>query len=257
MASDVRGGHVGRTRAFQALAVVGIVGVWAVAASVIDNSARLPNPLRVPGNAWPLIQSGELQGHVVASLRRIAIGYGTAAVVGIVVGMVMGAFRPAERLLDTPMEFLRPIPALALVPILLALVGIGETLNISIVFYASVFPIIINTVAGLKEVDRTYVEAALTMGAGRTAVVRSVLLPAALPSIMSGLRIGFQFAWMSIVGAELIGAVTGLGFMILYYAKFVATERVVVGMVTIGVLGLVFDRVLLVLWKVMTPWAQR
>lgn len=241
---------------WQVLVLGGMVALWSLAATLIDNPARLPNPLRIPSYAWPLIQSGELGGHILASLRRIALGYGAAVVIGTAIGIAMGTMRQVDALLDAPIEMLRPIPALALLPVLLMVVGIGDVLSVSIVFYASVFPIIINTVAGFREVDAGYVEAAMTMGARRLAIIREVLLPAALPSIMSGLRIAFQFAWMSIVGAELIGALTGLGFMILYYAKFMATERVIVGMVTIGLLGLVFDRVLLIIWRLMTPWAS-
>lgn len=255
--AGIAGRRVFGPRLRQVLVLAGLVALWSVAATLIDNPARLPNPLRIPSYAWPLIQSGELGRHVVASLRRIALGYGAAVIVGTLVGIAMGTARQVDALLDAPIEMLRPIPALALLPVLLMVVGIGDVLSVSIVFYASVFPIILNTVAGFREVDASYVEAAMTMGARRLAVVREVLLPAALPSIMNGLRIAFQFAWMSIVGAELVGALTGLGFMILYYAKFVATERVVVGMVTIGLLGLAFDRLLLIIWGWMTPWANR
>lgn len=244
-------------RLWQGFVLLGVVAAWAVVASVVDNPARVPNPLRVPSTAWPLIESGELGTHVLASLRRIALGYGAAVIVGVAIGVAMGTMRPVEQLLDAPLEILRPIPALALLPVLLMVVGIGDVLSVSIVFYASVFPIVLNTVAGFREVDHAYIEAARIMGASQLATLREVMLPAALPSIMSGLRIGFQFAWMSIVGAELIGALEGLGFMILYYAKFVATDRVVVGMVTIGVLGLAFDRALLLIWRMMTPWASR
>lgn len=244
-------------RASQVIFILVLLALWAVIASVVDDSARVPNPLHLPADAWAMIGTGELGGDLLASLRRIGTGFALAVLVGVLSGVFMALNRRADAVLDMPVEILRPIPALALIPVLLLVVGIGDTLAICVVFYAAVFPIILNTASGLRNVERSYVEAGRVMGARRAALVREVYIPAALPSIFSGLRTGFQFAWMSIVGAELIGASNGMGYMILYYAKFVATDKVLVGMVTIGLVGLALDRVLLAVLKGLTPWAQQ
>ncbi len=244
-------------RTAQVLFILALIALWALVATAVDDPARVPNPLRLPANAWAMIATGELGGDLLVSLRRIGIGFGLAVLVGVLSGIFMALNKRADALLDMPVEILRPIPALALIPVLLLVVGIGDILAISVVFYAAVFPIILNTSSGLRNVERSYVEAGRVMGARSAALVREVYIPAALPSIFGGLRTGFQFAWMSIVGAELIGASNGMGYMILYYAKFVATDKVLVGMVTIGLVGLALDRILLAILKGLTPWAQQ
>lgn len=228
--------------------------LWEFAARALQQPAKLPSPSLVVGAAVPLIESGELLNNALVSLRRVFLGFGLALAVGLPTGLLTGSSRKLGRILYPPLEILRPVPALAMLPIFLAIFGIGEELAVSVVFFAAFFPIVLNTQTGVREVQRIYEEAARTLGALDRQVVREVTLPAALPTIFTGVRLGLQFGWMSIIGAEFIGATSGLGFMILFYEKFLFTDKVIVGMASIGVLGFLLDRVVLLARRLLLPW---
>lgn len=253
--------HVGRGEsqpvARRLLFGVLFVGLWQLLAYLLDNPAKLPSPLQVFEAGVPLTLSGELLGHATISLWRVFLGFTVALVVGVAVGVLTSASRVAWRLLYPPLEMLRPVPAMAMIPIFMAIVGIGELLSVSVVFFAAFFPIMINTQAGVREVNRIFEEAAATLGASRRSIIREVVMPASLPTLFTGVRLGLQFGWMSVVGAEFIGATKGLGFMILFYQKFVATEKVIVGMVLIGILGFLLDRLVLAVQRRLIPWQPR
>lgn len=239
------------------MAAVAIVVAWQIAADLIDRPAKLASPLQIAQAFWPMLQSGEILGHAAASLRRVAVGFGLAVALAVPAGVGLGVVPRLRQWLDPIIEMLRPIPALAILPVLLLLFGVGEALNIGIVFYAAVFPILLSTIAGVFEVERVHREAALTLGAKSRQIVRAIVIPSALPTLFTGLRLGLQFSWMSIVGAELIGATSGLGFMILYYGKFLQMDRILVGMVVIGILGFLLDRILLITERLVLKWKQR
>ena len=244
----------GRTSWRRIMAAAAVIVAWQVAANLIDRPAKLASPLQVAQAFWPMLQSGEILGHAAASVRRVALGLGLAVVLAVPVGVGLGVAPRLRQWLDPIIEMLRPIPALAILPVLLLLFGVGEALNVGIVFYAAVFPILLSTVAGVMEVERAHREAALTLGATHGKIIRAVVVPSALPTLFTGLRLGLQFSWMSIVGAELIGATSGLGFMILYYGKFLQMDRILVGMMVIGVLGFALDRVLLIAERHVLKW---
>ena len=231
------------------LVFAALVALWYLVALLVRDDARAPSPLLVASASWPMLTSGELALHLSASLVRVAVGYSLAILVGVPLGMLLALNPLARRVLDPPLEMLRPIPPLALLPILMALVGVGDVLTVIVVFKAAVFPILLNSYAAVREVERVYQEAALTLGAPPRQVLRRVVLPAALPGIFTGLRLGLQFAWMSIVAAELIGASSGMGFLIVWYKQFLLMNQVVVGMVVIGLVGFALDRALV--------WARR
>lgn len=223
---------------------VAFLVVWELVGRSMADQTILPRASVVAQALVSSMLSGEVWPHLAVSLRRVATGYGLAVLIGIPLGMLIGAYRLADHLIDPLLQVLRPIPGLALMPLLLVIVGLGDKMIVSIVVYAAVFPIIVNTAAAVRSVDRIYSDVSRTFGVGGLALLREVVLPASMPGIFVGLRTGLTFAWMSIIGAELIGTLRGIGYLITYYQKLFIVDKVVVCMVLIGVIGFALDRIL-------------
>jgi NitT/TauT family transport system permease protein len=171
------------------------------------------------------------------------VGLGLASLAGIPLGMLMGRFRPVERFLLPLVSVLSPIPSLAWVPLFILWFGLGDAAAIALVVYAATFPLILNTWTGVRAVNRLWIRAAQTMGAsGRTLFVK-VVLPAALPLVIAGLRQGFARSWIAVVGGEMIAATTwGLGFVIFDAKEYLNTDVMMATLLVIGGLGFAFER---------------
>jgi len=177
-----------------------------------------------------------------------------AVSVGIPVGVGIGLSPLFEDIVDPLVEFLRPIPPIAWIPLGILWFGIGDTQNMFIIFLGAFFPVVLNTLSGARAVDRSLVWAALTLGGSRGQIIKEIVLPGALPLILTGCRIGLGVGWMALVAAELVAARSGLGFMIQSARYALATQRVILGMAVIGVLGLLMDRGMLWLERHAVPW---
>ncbi|WP_148688775.1 MULTISPECIES: ABC transporter permease [unclassified Methanopyrus] len=222
-------------------APVAVLAIWqAVSGLGLINPVLLPPPSQVFSVFVDM--PGEILKHAITSLYRVAVGYSIAAVAGVSLGVLMGTYRTAHAAMDLLIEIVRPIPPIAWIPLAIVWFGIGDPSAFFIIFVGSFFPILINTISGIKGVDRIYIEAALNLGADDTALIRHVLVPGALPSIFTGLRVGLGVGWMCVVAAEMIAAKSGLGYMIIEAQRILATDQVIAGMITIGLLGLVMDR---------------
>lgn len=243
------------TSARQLIGPAMFVVIWYLATAYLGgNEQKFPSPVAVVRDFGVLFGRNELIQHILTSMGRVLSGYFIAVAVAVPLGIVMGLYVAARELLEPFFEVLRPIPGLAWLPLLLGILGIGTTLSVSVVFIAALFPILVNCVASVKSVNRRYEQAAMTLGANRGVVIREVVLPAAFPDILTGLRVGMSVAWMSIIGAELIGARQGLGFMIMWYQNWFEPGKVAVGMVTIGIIGFLLDKVLRYLEARLAPW---
>jgi NitT/TauT family transport system permease protein/taurine transport system permease protein len=214
----------------------------------------LPAPTSVVVAFLDLARSGEIVSHIFASLGRVLVAFAVAAAAGVSLGVAMAWWRPVGRMADPIVEFLRPIPPMAWIPLGIVWFGIGNTQNIFIIFIGSIFPIALNTVIGVRRVDRTLIWGALTLGGSRRQILRHIVLPGALPAILTGLRIGLGVGWMTLVASELVAATSGLGFLIEDSRNLLFTERVLLGMVLIGLLGLLMDQVMRALQRTLTPW---
>jgi ABC-type nitrate/sulfonate/bicarbonate transport system permease component len=222
----------------------------------------MPLPTRVAAAAVDLVGSGELPLAIVQSLTRVFIGFAVAALIGIPLGLMMGSFRSVERNVDPVVESFRPIAAIAILPLAILWLGTGTAAAVMIVAYAAFFPIVINTVAGAKNVNATLLRAAATMGLSRLRAIRTVVVPAALPAIGVGLRIAMGVAWTAIVAAELaVGAKAGGGgsggigqMMFVFYAYSIELNRIIVCMLAVGIVALVLDRLLRVGMRLLMPW---
>jgi ABC-type nitrate/sulfonate/bicarbonate transport system permease component len=214
----------------------------------------LPPPSRVLADGWAVLTSGDLLWHVAKSLSRVLGGVIVAASVAIPVGCFIGLSPLFEDLLDPVVEFFRPIPPPAWIPLGILWFGIGDAQNVFITSLGAFFPIVLNTIAAVRGVDRALVWGALTLGGAPRQVLREIVLPGALPLILTGLRIGLGVGWMALVAAEIMAARAGLGFMIQSARYALLTERVVLGMAVIGLLGVVLNRAMRALERRLVPW---
>lgn len=230
--------------------------LWGAAAAWKDSAIQLPGPWSVALALVELARGGELFEHAAVSLGRLVSSLAIAMLLALPLGLAMGLNRRIDAWLDPGMELLRPISGIAWIPLALFILGVGNALPIFIMSYVAFFPLLLNTVAGVRGVERRLVQAARTMGLSPRAVVRHVILPAALPSMMVGLRLAFAAAWAAVVAAELIGAPTGLGFAIEWYRQLLMTPKVFAFIALIGVLGLACDAALRAAQRRLTPWTQ-
>ena len=220
------------------------------------NPLQLPSPVAVADALWKLAAGGEMLEHVSISASRLALALFIAIVLAVPLGFWMGLSRTADSFIDPMVELLRPISGIAWLPLALFIFGIGNTLPVFIMVYVAFFPILLNTIAGVRGVDRKLVAAAHTMGVSRRGLLRHVLVPAALPVIMVGIRLAFAASWAAIVAAELIGAPSGLGFAIEWYRQLLMTPKVFGFIAVIGLVGYLCDVALRSLQRYLTPWSE-
>jgi len=219
-----------------------------------DLITLMPPPSGVLAAGWELLQSGDLQHHLWASLKRELTAFGFA-LVALPLGIAMGWWPRVNRQLDPVIEILRPIPPIAWIPLSLLWLGIGNAQNQFIIFLGIFFPLLLNTIQGVKNIEPNLVRAARCLGASELQLLRKVVLPASLPMILTGMRVGFGVGWMALVAAELVGASTGLGFLINDARSVLRTDIVILGMLTIGFVGLLIDLLIRRIAKAMLPWS--
>lgn len=221
--------------------VASLVVVWHVAV-VLSGSTIFPTPGQVAVGLVDLARRGLLLNHVVASLFRVTVGYLLAAAFAIPVGMLMGWFGSAHAFLNPLVQGLRPISPIAWIPLAILWFGVGDLSPIFLIFLSSFFPMVVGTTAGVLTIDRKYLRAARNFEYSGPRLFRHVILPAALPQIVTGMRIGLGVAWLVVVAAEMIAVSSGLGYLIIDSRN--AGNRydlVVAGMVVIGVVGFLLD----------------
>ncbi len=215
----------------------------------------MPPPSQIAVAAWELLRSGDLVHHLLDSLTREATAF-CFALLAVPLGLAMGWSRRINNQLDPIFEVLRPIPPLAWIPLSILWFGIGDEQNEFIIFLGMFFPILLNTIDGVKNVDGNLIRAARSLGAPEAKVLSRIVFKAALPQIVTGVRIGLGIGWMALVAAELVGANSGLGFLINDARSILRTDIIIVGMLTIGVVGLVIDASIRTLARRLLPWSQ-
>jgi ABC-type nitrate/sulfonate/bicarbonate transport system permease component len=246
----------------RSVSIVGFFCVW-YSASLINkhiwrvfNPTLLPPPHEVLEAAIALTLSGELARDIAASLSRVVLGFLVAAVLGVLFGTLIGRSRTLEKLLEPALELMRPIPPLAFLPVFVLWFGIGETSKVAFITYSAFFPIFTTTNDGIKYVDLLLIRAAQTLGASESEIFRLVVFPAALPSIITGLRVGFAQCLFVIVAAEFIAADSGLGFLINDSRSYFLMPNMLVGAAVIGLIGFVFNSLLRRLEAHLLRWRE-
>ncbi|MEN5092313.1 taurine ABC transporter permease TauC [Pseudomonas protegens] len=231
---------------------------WAVTATGLIEPLFLPPPAAVLQKGWLLATSGYMDStlwqHLAASLQRIGLALGFAVLTAIPVGIAIGANRIARGVLDPLIEFYRPIPPLAYLPLIVIWCGIGELSKVLLIYLAIFAPIAIATATGVRTVDPAKLRAAQSLGATRAQLIRHVILPSALPDILTGVRIGLGVGWSTLVAAELIAATSGLGFMVQSAAQFLVTDVVVLGILVIALIAFAMEMGLRALQRKLVPW---
>ncbi|CAH2598791.1 ABC transporter permease [Rhodovastum atsumiense] len=244
-------------RILQVGVILGILALWeGLPQSGVINPNFLTPLSDVVATLWQLVVSGQLAQHAAISLQRIAYGLGVSILIGVPLGLGMGWWRTLEQAFDGPLQAGRQISAFALFPVFILFFGIGEVSKVVIVFWASVWPIILNTTAGVKGVDAVLVRAARSMNANGWTLLRKVVIPAAAPSIFTGIRLGGAYAFMVLVAAEMIGANAGLGFLVLNSQEVFRIPQMYAAIVALVIFGLALNRLLLGIERSATSWRQ-
>ncbi len=237
-----------------------VVLAWQFASTVwlpsIDPymAVLMPAPTMVVSTAAGMIASGELFYHLLASLKREGAAF-VMSLSAIPIGVAMGWWRMVYNQVNPIMEILRPIPPLAWIPLSILWFGLGDEQNEFIIFLGMFFPILINTVTAVKNIEPNFVRAARSLGAPERKVLTRIVLVGALPQIVTGIRVGLGVGWMALVAAELVGANSGLGFLINDARSMLRTDTIVVGMLTIGVAGLLIDLSIRLISRRLLPWS--
>jgi NitT/TauT family transport system permease protein len=202
----------------------------------------LPPPYEVLTSFFELLVTGELFVHMFSTIIRITAGFLIASAIAIPIGIGIGWSKEIETLLNSVIQILRPIPPIAWIPFALLWFGLGLESEVFIIFIGAFFPILLNTIDGVKGVEKVFIETAYTLGADERQVLTNVVLQASLPGIFTGLRTGIGVGFMSTIAAEMIAARSGLGYLILKAMRLIDTGDVIVGMLTIGVIGFVINQ---------------
>jgi sulfonate transport system permease protein len=229
------------TPARRLVGLVGIVVLWQAGATAGWLGSTTPAPVEVIRAAGELASSGELAHHLGVSLTRVAKGLAIGLTVGLLLGLAAGLLRLAEDLVDAPIQALRMLPHLALVPIFIIWFGIGESAKIALIAIGPIFPLYLNVLHGIRGVDERIVESARSCGVGRFGLIRRVILPGALPQILVGLRQALGIGWLTLVVAEQTATTSGIGFLMNDAREFLRTDVIFVVLVLYALLGLTTD----------------
>lgn len=237
-----------------------IIAAWGLASAyALVSPVFLPSPRQVVLALYNLVVTGfvdeTLAEHVGASLYRIFGALIASIFIGIPAGIAIGTSRLGRGILDPIVEFLRPLPPLAYLPLIIIWAGIGEASKITVIALSMLPSIILSTSAGVRGVSKDHVNAARSLGASRRQVLREVVLPSAVPSILTGVRIALGAGWTTLVAAELVAATSGIGFMIQSAAQFLVTDIVIAGIVVIALIAILLEYVARQIERRLVPWA--
>ncbi|MEU4554327.1 ABC transporter permease [Micromonospora violae] len=246
---------VGAKVLHRSVAIAALAAVWEGAPRLgLVDRVFLPPLSEVLAAWWELLRSGQLAEHVGASLTRSLAGLGLAILTAIPLGLLIGWYRPLAELLSPLLEVFRNTAALALLPVFVLILGLGETSKIALVLYACSWPILLNTIAGVKGVDPLLIRSARSMGLNHLRLFQKVILPAAVPTIFTGVRLAGAYSILVLVAAEMVGAKAGLGYLINYAQYNFAITDMYSGIITISAIGLVVNQLLVAVERRFSTW---
>ena len=217
----------------------------------------LPPPHTVVGALVKMAKSGILASYTGISTARVVIGWGISVIIALPLGMLIATSPVVKALVQPITEFIRYLPVVALVPLTLLYAGIGEEQKYLIIFLGTFFQLLLMVADTVSSVDRTLLNSAATLGANKRQRYLKVLLPAALPGLLDDLRLTIGWAWTYLVVAEMVAANAGLGYLVLKSQRFLATDDIFAGLLVIGLVGLITDRIFALITKVSVPWHER
>jgi sulfonate transport system permease protein len=229
---------------------------WAASATGVLTPDVLASPGAVAGAVRELWADGQLTDALATSLTRSGTGLAIGLAAGLTLGVLTGFTRLGDELLDSSIQILRTIPFLALVPLFMVWFGINETAKIALIAVATTFPMYVSTAGGVRSVDRKLVEAMRSFGMGRLAVVREVVLPGALPSLLAGLRLSMTLSVIALIAAEEINTTAGIGYLMVQAGNYARTDILAVCILVYGLLGLLADVIVRLLERLLMPWRR-
>src|SRR5215471_418158 len=237
---------------------VGLVTAWCILTyGRVVEPLFLPSPTAIVAAAADLLGDGTLWQHVQASVTVIVTGWALAVVAGLPIGILMGSFKVVEALVEPVVDFVRYLPVSAMIPLLILYVGIGTAEKVAVIFIGTFFQLVLLVADVAAHIPHEQLDVSYTLGASRAQVVTRVLLPATLPGVMDTLRITMGWAWTYLIVAEIVSADRGLGYLILNSMRGLFTDRIFVGLITIGGLGLLFDMTFKWLHRRLLPWSPK
>ncbi len=232
-----------------------LIACWQLGSSLgLIPEEKIASPLQILATGKELVLDGTLGSETLVSVQRVAIGFAIGAVIGVALAVVSGLSRIGEDAVDPPMQMLRTLPHFGLIPLLIVWLGIGEMPKIALIALGVTFPLYLNTFAGIRSIDRKFLEAAKTLHLNRRQRLRHVVIPGAIPQALVGLRQSLGVAWLSLIVAETVSASSGLGYMINHAREFLQTDVIVVGLAVYSILGLLTDSLVRYLERRALSW---
>ncbi len=244
--------------AYWTLAAVGLLVpllMWTVAAASGDgNNVFMPGPVKVLERMALWAREDDLLGDTFISIMRVVLGWALSAVIALPLGLFIGTWRSVQALLEPLTDFIRYMPAVAFVPLVMLWVGIDEGAKVAIIFIGTFFQMILMVAEDVRRVPLAQIEAAQTMGASRTEIVEKVIFPSSKPALLDTLRVTMGFAWTYLVVAELVAAQSGLGYAILRAQRYLQTDKIFAGILLIGLIGMVIDQLFRLAHRIAFPY---
>jgi len=245
-------------RTYWLFALAGLIvplAVWWLLSSLdLVSKVFMPGPVDVFHRALTWASEDDLLHDIAISVYRVTVGWLLSAVIAVPLGLLIGTFRPVQALLEPLTDFIRYMPAVAFIPLVMLWIGIDEGSKIAIIFIGTFFQMVLMVAEDVRRVPTTQIEAAQTMGATRGEIIELVLLPAAKPALLDTLRVTMGWAWTYLVVAELVAANSGLGYAILRAQRYLQTDKIFAGIIIIGLIGLLIDQLFRWLHRTAFPW---
>ncbi len=253
-------GYMSR-RTYLLFALVGMLlplaGWWGLSVSGWMEAVFMPDPMQVLSRTYTWFVDDNLSHDIWISTYRVLAGFSLSAVLAIPIGLMIGTYRPVQAMLEPLTDFIRYMPAVAFIPLVMLWVGIDESSKIAIIFIGTFFQMILMVAEDVRRVPITQIEAAQTMGANRGEIVTLVIVPSAKPALLDTLRVTMGWAWTYLVVAELVAANSGLGYSILRAQRFMQTDKIFAGIILIGLIGLAIDQTFRWLHRRNFPWLYK
>jgi ABC-type nitrate/sulfonate/bicarbonate transport system permease component len=238
--------------------LLALLAAWELAARVeLMNPLIVPSLSRILGVFWELIVSGEIPMQMILSMKRAAAGYLLAAAVFIPLGILMGLFQTIHRALEVIVEMLRPVPPPAVIPVALLFFGIEDEMKVFVIFFSCAWPILLNTIDGVRSIDWVILNTAKTFRLSRSKTIRQIILPAASPQIMTGLRVSLPIMLILVVISEMVGSTDGIGYFILDSQRRFRVAQMYSGMLALAILGYTLNQLFNLLHRRLLSWHWR
>jgi sulfonate transport system permease protein len=220
------------------------------------NQSIIPTPQKVGAAFKKMIDNGSLWQHIAASFGRVLRGFGIGAAAGIILGLFIGLYFRLNQLFAALIGVLRPIPPIAMIPLFIMWLGIGEESKIALVTVGAFWPVLLNTIAGVQSTDPKLIEVAQVFGKNKFVILKDIIIPSTIPSLFTGLRLSISTAWSCVVAAEMIAAEKGVGYLIMYARQMSKPAELFVGIISIGVIGLAIDVLFQLIQKKAVYWTN-